>query len=136
MENNWKEYLEKFNNHTCKIGVPVNQAFGDFLIYIFDSEKKKKQVKSIIEDVIGPWDFIYEQFNRPQGSLMIFATMFGIDDEAEAEDPFESVEAVLFYDIKTGEVFKFEEADFSPLSKSWTDKIPYKLDKLKIKIVK
>jgi hypothetical protein len=134
MENNWKDYLKKFNNQQCKIKVPVNQAFGDFLIYIFDSDENKDNVESIIEDVIGPWEFIYEQFNKSQGSLTMFAIMFGADDKDE--NPFESVDAVLFYDINTGEVYKFEEADFSPLSKSWTDKIPYKLDKLKIEIVK
>jgi hypothetical protein len=133
MKNNWKDYLKEFNNHVCKIKVPVNQAFGDFLIYIFDSEENKKKVKSIIDNVLGDWDFVYEQFNKPQGSLTMFACMFGVDDKDK--DPFQMVNAVLFYDFNTGEVYKYEEADYSPLSKSWTEKTPYKLDELKIRIL-
>jgi hypothetical protein len=90
-------------------------------------------VESIIEDVLGSWEFVYEQFDKPQGSLTMFATMFGADNE---EGPFAMVDAVLFYDINTGEVYKYEEADYAPCSKSWNDEIPYKLDELKIEIAK
>ncbi len=135
MKKSWKDYLKKFYNKTCKIGVTVNDAWGgDFLIYIFDSEKNKDNVKSIIENVLGSWEFVYKSFKKPQGSLMMFATMFDVNNKDE--DPFSMTEGVLFYDADTGEVYKYEEADYSPLTKSSNVDEPYKLDELKIKTLK
>jgi hypothetical protein len=109
----WTAILEPLYGKKCTLR-DVGYCGEKFAPKIIDQAKEKRLVDSIIEDVIGGWDFLEEQFGKEPGTLVMFATNSGTGDDATA----------LFYDRTSGQVYKYEEASF--------DDTGYRLDQLRL----
>jgi hypothetical protein len=116
MTTDWKEFLKPFEGKRCT-SKEVGYCGEEFQPDVFDSDMHEKFVKSYMGNVIGSWAEAEKYFGVEPDSLVMFAANT-LGDE---------VDAVLFYHRKTGEVFKYEGADFSD-----TD---FKLDKLGLKAI-
>jgi len=116
MARQWEKFLEPFYGKRCTATAKVGYCGERFQPDVFDAEQNARFVSSYIDGVIGSWDDVAEQFGKEPGELVMFA----------ANTLGEFVDAVLFYDRKTGAVYKYEEADYSDTG--------FKLDKLGLKV--
>jgi hypothetical protein len=117
MTNRFIKILEPFYGKRCTIEADIDYCGESFQPDIFDAKKAEDFVESYIDGVIGSWEDVEDGFGTEPGELIMFAANF-LDEFADA---------VLFYHIKTGMVYKYEEADFSATE--------LKLDKLGLQAI-
>ena len=102
MADQWETFLEPYFGQRCSASANIGYCGEHFQPDVFDAERHQAFVSSYIDDVIGSWDFAAEQFGTKPGELVMFAAnVLG-----------GQVDAVLFYDRKSGQVYKYEEADY------------------------
>jgi hypothetical protein len=115
MDSKWEKFLAPFLGKRCTVTAKVGYCGESFTPDVFDSRKHERFVKSYVSGVLDSWEYTEEQFGKKSGELVMFAANTNGD----------MVDAVLFYDRNTGQVYKYEEADYSDTG--------LKLDKLGLK---